>query len=487
MSAPYEFSWINVAAGTYTLTARATDSVGATATSTPVIVTIGASPSPVIIFDFEVARGFTPGALAGQGAWRGAVDGVLVTTEAAQSGTQSVVILPGPNGGTYKASTILPRIEAGQKVRFIDFWLKPVAAETWPYLSSNFSLGGSPIIAFVREGNQAELQAFYSNEGAEDRWHSGLAVPLGLDGVTQNWVRLTLRQDFSRGKADVFLDGRLAIIDLPFKSSDGRSFNLFGHSVAPTRLDTFRILSENPLFADIDKDGMDDLWEAAHGLVPSVDDRDSDLDGDGMMNIREITLDTHPDKLDTDADGLPDGWEVNYGFNPLQQEPAMALNEDIDGDGLTLLQEGRAGTNPFVPDTDGDGLNDGVEVSASFNPLNYDPDADGDGLSNADEIANGTNPVDYYNGQQPVMTSLVPPDGTLLDGNHVAVRITNAIGEPLANASVTFTAQTADHGFSPTWENRWANARKSIRVRADESGIARAYVVRADELLNPLP
>ena len=43
-SAPYQFSWSNVAAGTYVLTAVATDDDGAATSSSTVTVTVGAAP-----------------------------------------------------------------------------------------------------------------------------------------------------------------------------------------------------------------------------------------------------------------------------------------------------------------------------------------------------------------------------------------------------------------------------------------------------------
>lgn len=51
---------------------------------------------------------------------------------------------------------------------------------------------------------------------------------------------------------------------------------------------------------------------------------------------------------------------------------------DSDHDGLTNCQEQLLGTNPNNPDTDGDGISDGVEYWQTFtNPLQADSDGDG--------------------------------------------------------------------------------------------------------------
>jgi hypothetical protein len=67
-----------------------------------------------------------------------------------------------------------------------------------------------------------------------------------------------------------------------------------------------------------------------------------------------------------------------------------AVASDADGDGLTIFQEYQYGTDPRNPDTNGDGIPDGLEVRLGLNPANFDMDSDG--VSNAQELLNGTDP-----------------------------------------------------------------------------------------------
>ncbi len=64
---------------------------------------------------------------------------------------------------------------------------------------------------------------------------------------------------------------------------------------------------------------------------------------------------------------------------------AVLLNQDEDGDGLTLTQEENLDTDPTLADSDSDGLSDGVEVALGTDPNFFDTDFDAllDGEDNA--------------------------------------------------------------------------------------------------------
>ena len=70
----------------------------------------------------------------------------------------------------------------------------------------------------------------------------------------------------------------------------------------------------------------------------------------------------------------------------------IALDEDYDGDGLTLDQEYRNNTDPFDSDTDADRLSDYAEVMVyGTDPFQFD--TDGDGMSDQTEVTLGLNPL----------------------------------------------------------------------------------------------
>ena len=157
---------------------------------------------------------------------------------------------------------------------------------------------------------------------------------------------------------------------------------------------------------------------------------------------------------DSDGDGVSDAFERQYGMDP--DNPEDALN-DLDGDGLTNLEEFYQSTNPTVSDTDGDGIDDAYEVSYGLNPLAGDAsaDADNDGATNLEEFTAGTEANDATSipGTGPLITWSAPTqriDGSELsesdiDRYEVQFRpVVGEAGEIVDDASGYFSTVGAD-------------------------------------------
>jgi|GEM_PF-1759490 len=103
------------------------------------------------------------------------------------------------------------------------------------------------------------------------------------------------------------------------------------------------------------------------------DDAAADPDNDGLSNAQEDVLGTDPSDADTDDDGINDGQETGGDASvDLTDTNPLDADSDNDGlsDGSEQLgQDGLPNsgdeTNPLNPDSDSDGLLDGTESGAS--------------------------------------------------------------------------------------------------------------------------
>lgn len=135
------------------------------------------------------------------------------------------------------------------------------------------------------------------------------------------------------------------------------------------------------------------------GATFSPDTNDSD--DDGFTNYEEIVIHgTNPALPDTDGDNVKDPMDA-FPLNPAEtldtDRDGTGDNADTDDDGDGYSDDDEVnihGTNPKRADSDGDGLSDPAEIQTHLTNPNI-ADTDNDGLSDGAEVnTHGTNPKD---------------------------------------------------------------------------------------------
>ena len=117
---------------------------------------------------------------------------------------------------------------------------------------------------------------------------------------------------------------------------------------------------------DTDGDGIPDAWERWTHTKPLSKDALVDYDGDGVDNITEFMYMCDPIRKDTDGDGLDDMIEIDgmlagiESLNPVVRATFDISEPDLDGDGITDLWDEVAYYNSYnlFSDDDGNGFDD---------------------------------------------------------------------------------------------------------------------------------
>lgn len=286
--------------------------------------------------NFESSGGFELGGLDGQRGWSVEEGSAVITEGEGREGSRALRLEPSDPVGSVGLT-----VATGERgnILYSDLYLRPGA--TNPEAGAVVGAEGS-FTGFFRIEAGGELYIFNGNgQGGGDWLATGAKFATQEDGSVQEWIRLSLRQDFEQKVWDLFINGKIFRANLGFwkdaeVAPQEARFTLTGHTAVPLWVDDVKIDSNSVAYDDADRDGLPDDWEVAHRLDSSLPNRDDDLDGDGLTNVEELVVSTSPSLADTDGDGMNDGDEVSVGGDPARKDrwPRLGFAEDLSAEAL---------------------------------------------------------------------------------------------------------------------------------------------------------
>lgn len=190
-------------------------------------------------------------------------------------------------------------------------------------------------------------------------------------------IGITLREamDILKSDPDIDMEYETTIVDIYDDTSNsiiGQSRRLVGirqtHAMDYQHGIWATLSSSNSL--DDQLVDFDDVILKSGSFTSLSFIKDTDLDG--MLDREEYMSGTDSNSPDGDGDGITDieeirtGWEVHVTGNKIKQVYSNPNTGDYDRDGWNDFTERNNGTDPYLEDTDGDGVIDSLDA----HPLN---------------------------------------------------------------------------------------------------------------------
>ncbi|HEY5913247.1 MAG TPA: LamG-like jellyroll fold domain-containing protein [Verrucomicrobiae bacterium] len=222
------------------------------------------------------------------------------------------------------------------------------------------------------------------------KWHHFAFVKNG--GMKQVWMDGKLVLNLDAGASPLPADFTELIIGASYPGFAAQflglvdDFAVYGSGLTTNQIEALAYglspLDVDQATGDADGDGMPDWWETFYGFNKNNPaDAAQDTDSDGLTNFQEYQRKTNPLNPDTDGDGLRDGVETGTGiWTSATDTGTDPLNPDVDGDGLldgaetrtgVFVSAANTGSDPYLPDTDFDGYGDFTEVLLGSSPVNF--------------------------------------------------------------------------------------------------------------------
>lgn len=208
-SAPYDFTWTSVAAGNYTLTARATDNEGATTTSAAVSISV-LTPPPSggdrVTTDLQVLYTFTE--TSGTTVYD--VSGVGAPLDLSISNPAAVTWLGG-SGLSVDANTVIASAGAASKIINAAQATNEITIEAWVQTADLSQSGPARLMTLSANATQRNFTLGQQNSSFDVRLRTTNTSDNGLPSVAASGVQVSVQHVvYTRGAAGtarVYVDG----------------------------------------------------------------------------------------------------------------------------------------------------------------------------------------------------------------------------------------------------------------------------------------